>query len=92
MKKQAFVKIIRSSGGIMAYGLVLLVFLVICGCGSDSSKQSTQQVPDKAKPVVDKEKGSPKIVEIPQGKEPLTGKTVKEEGKTTKIAGHPTSG
>ena len=69
----------------MAYGLVLLVFLVICGCGSDS-KQSTQQVPEKAKPVLDKAKGSPKVVEIPQGKEPLTGKTVQEEGKTCQIA------
>jgi hypothetical protein len=85
MKKQAFVKIIRSSGQIMAYGLILLVSLVICGCGSDSSKQSTQQVPDRAKPVIDKEKGSPKIVEIPQGKEPLSDKTVKEEGRTTKL-------
>ncbi len=64
--------------------LVLLVFLVICGCGSDS-KQSTQQVPEKAKPVIDKAKGSHKVVEIPQGKEPLTGKKVKEEGKTAKL-------
>jgi hypothetical protein len=85
MRKQDLVKKIGSIGGIMAYGLALLVVLVIFGCGSDS-KQSKQQVSDKAKAVTDKAQGSPKVVEIPQGQEPLTGKTVKEEGKTVKMA------
>ena len=54
------------------------------GAARTQNKQSDQQVSDKAKPVMDKAKGSPKVVEMPQGKEPLTGKTVKEEGKTSK--------
>ena len=59
MKRIDLGKINTAVGGMMAYGLVLLVFLVISGCGSDS-KQSTQQVPDKAKPVIDQKRAAPK--------------------------------
>lgn len=84
MKKQIFGQLISSSSGILAL-VIPLVFVVISGCGSDS-KQSSQQVPEKAKPVIDKGPASTKIVEMPQGKEPLTGKKVKEEGSKSPTA------
>ena len=59
MKKQDVVKIIRSHSGMRAYGLVLLVFLVMWGCGSDS-QQPPKHVPEKAKPVVDRVRVKPK--------------------------------
>jgi hypothetical protein len=84
MKKQDLVNIIRTKGEIKVLALLLLVFLFICGCGSDS-KQSTQQIPEKAKPVLDKATGDLKVLEIPQSKVSVNGKTVQEEGETSKL-------
>ena len=64
-------------------GIILAGLLVIWGCGSES-KQSPPQASEKAKPVIDKDKGKAKVVEISPGKEPVTGSTVKEEAKSTK--------
>jgi hypothetical protein len=84
MKKLNLGSTISSVGGMMSFVLGLLVFFIMCGCGSES-QQSPPQVGEKAKPVIDQKKASPTVTEIPQGKEPLTGKKVKEEGKTTRL-------
>lgn len=83
MKKQAGVKL-RSWRCRISAGAILLTVLVICGCGSDS-KQDSKETPDKSKVVIDKERSPLKILEVPQGKEPLTDKAVQEEGKTSKL-------